>query len=87
MLEMAVQSSAALWQACCGHEILLSAELDYLERLHILRRVVPGETLFVHVEMQAYTMSDAASFKAQASVAGEAAMRAHFRLRSRVTMH
>jgi 3-hydroxymyristoyl/3-hydroxydecanoyl-(acyl carrier protein) dehydratase len=87
MLEMAVQSSAALWHACCDQEILLNAELDYVERLHILRRVLPGETLLVKVEMQVNTISDAANFKAHASVDGEAAMRASFRLRSRAAMH
>ncbi len=85
MLESAVRTAAALWQARCDDDASFAAELDLVERLHILRQVVPGETLVVQVEMQAPSVSEtfgAARFKARANVNGKATMRTAFYLRS-----
>jgi 3-hydroxyacyl-[acyl-carrier-protein] dehydratase len=81
MLELAVQGAAALWGACEGHEPFFAAELEHLDRLRVTRRVVPGETLSVQVDMQPSDASDKASFKAVGKVNGLATMRASFRLR------
>ncbi len=85
MLESAVRAAAALWRAYREDDASFASELDLVERLHILRRVVPGETLVVQVEMQPQATAktaDTACFKVRASVNGEIAMRSHFRLLS-----
>ena len=88
MLESAVRAAAALWQTRRDDvDASLAAELDLVERLHILQRVVPGETLVVQVEMQTPAVSETANtarFKARGHVNGEATMRAAFCLRSLV---
>jgi len=47
MLESAVRTAAALWDATDTAESDRTATLAHVERLQIVRRVVPGETLLV----------------------------------------
>ena len=81
MLEASVRTAAALWAA--GDPAPAGgAVLDHLERLQVVRRVVPGETLRVHVERLAEAGGDrTASFTARGAVEGQTAIRARFRLR------
>ncbi|GAC1404608.1 MAG: hypothetical protein NVSMB56_19160 [Pyrinomonadaceae bacterium] len=91
MLEAAVRVASALWQAknfendktTSTRDDMQFASLARVERLAVTRRVVPHETLKVEVELIADNTTDAteALFAARASVEGEAAMRARFRLR------
>jgi 3-hydroxymyristoyl/3-hydroxydecanoyl-(acyl carrier protein) dehydratase len=74
MLETAVQAAAALLEATRpGAE---GATLTHLERLQIVRRVVPGETLTVVTTIDIETCG----FTARGTVGGDTAMRARFRL-------
>lgn len=94
MLEAAVRAASELWRATKfenSKDVLSTrddhqfASLARVERLAVTRRVVPDETLRVEVEMIAADAAGAneALFAARASVEGEAAMRARFRLRVR----
>ena len=81
MLEAAVRAAAAL---CHARHASSGPEptLDRVDRLHVLRRVLPGETLRVRADLvEATTDRHTACFSARADVAGETAMRARFRLR------
>ena len=82
MLETAVRAAAALWDATeadAGHR---TATLQHVERLQIVRRVVPGETLTVEtVRAPGSAGSGTMSFTARGTVAGDMVMRARFRLR------
>lgn len=80
MLEASVRTAAALWRAQPGCEEAEHAVLARLERLQVVRRVVPGETLVVRVEMSGDREDRRAGFVAQGRVAGEMAMRARFDL-------
>jgi 3-hydroxymyristoyl/3-hydroxydecanoyl-(acyl carrier protein) dehydratase len=82
MLESAVRAAAALWDATHTTGSGRSATLARLERLQIVRRVVPGETLLVETTKEP---GDAAgrtmNFTARGTVGGDPAMRARFSLR------
>jgi 3-hydroxyacyl-[acyl-carrier-protein] dehydratase len=82
MLEVCVRAAAALWVA--SHPQMAGAVLEHLERLQVVRRVVPGETLRVEVARAAAAVEEAgrARFAAVGSVGGEMALRAKFRLRA-----
>lgn len=82
MLESAVRTASALWRARRHDGDCFASDLDRLERIHIVRRVVPGETLVVRIEIQKQDDKESAKFKARSSVCGELTMRADFRLRS-----
>lgn len=80
MLEASVRTAAALWRAQpesgeAGHAVLAR-----VERLQVVRRVVPGETFVVRIEMSGDRAPDRAGFIAQGQVDGETAMRARFDL-------
>jgi len=77
MLETAVRAAAALWGAAEAAPADRQATLEHVERLQVIRRVVPGETLVVE------TMTDPGTvwFTARGTVGGDTAMRARFRLR------
>jgi len=82
MLEASVRTAAALWVACAVRP-MDGAVLEHVDRLQVVRRVVPGETLRVHVEMVPATgETGTASFTARGAVDGETAVRAKFRLRA-----
>ena len=82
MLETAVRAAAALWDATEAGDSNRTATLQHVERLQIVRRVVPGETLTVEtVREPGSTGSDTMSFTARGTVAGDMVMRARFRLR------
>jgi 3-hydroxyacyl-[acyl-carrier-protein] dehydratase len=82
MLEASVRTAAALWVACAATS-MDGAVLEHVDRLQVVRRVVPGETLRLHVEMvPAEDESGTASFTARGAVDGETAVRAKFRLRA-----
>jgi 3-hydroxyacyl-[acyl-carrier-protein] dehydratase len=80
MLESAVRAASAIWEAAAP-EAEGTATLEHVERLQIVRPVVPGETLIVDAAIDA---GDGGSgrrwFMARATVDGETAMRARFRL-------
>ncbi|HTM25351.1 MAG TPA: hypothetical protein VL225_09170 [Vicinamibacterales bacterium] len=80
MLESAVRAAAALWEAAAPeHEG--AAALEHVERLQIVRPVVPGETLIVDATIEAGDGRPGTRwFMARATVGGETAMRARFRL-------
>jgi 3-hydroxymyristoyl/3-hydroxydecanoyl-(acyl carrier protein) dehydratase len=78
MLEAAVRVAASLLAARRGFGSLTM--LEHLDGLLVMRRVVPGETLVVRVEMVDGPSPAGASFKAEGVVADEPAMRARFRL-------
>ena len=82
MLESAVRSAAALWDAIDTGSSGCSATLARLERLQVVRRVVPGETLLVETTKEP---GDGAgrtmNFTARGTVGGDPAMRARFSLR------
>jgi 3-hydroxymyristoyl/3-hydroxydecanoyl-(acyl carrier protein) dehydratase len=80
MLESAVRAAAALWDAAAPDARGHAAALEHVERLQIVRRVVPGETLIVDAHMESDGERGAQWFAARASVDGETAMRARFRL-------
>ena len=81
MLESAVRAAAAFWDvsnAASGR----TATLEHVERLQIVRRVVPGETLLVETTKEAGDDAGRTmSFSARGTVDGDTAMRARFRLR------
>jgi 3-hydroxymyristoyl/3-hydroxydecanoyl-(acyl carrier protein) dehydratase len=81
MLESAVRAAAAFWDvsnAASGR----TATLEHVERLQIVRRVVPGETLLVETTKEAGDDAGRTmSFSARGTVGGDTAMRARFRLR------
>ncbi len=82
MLESAVRAAAALWDATDCDAADRCPVLARVERLQIVRRVVPGELLTVEA-----TRDPAAAdpgtvwFTARGTVDGGLAMRARFRLR------
>jgi 3-hydroxyacyl-[acyl-carrier-protein] dehydratase len=82
MLEAAVRAAGELLRAnqpC----IVEHSMLERLERLHVLRRVAPGETFVVRTDMIGDVDADrTATFSAVGSVAGNMAMRARFQLRA-----
>jgi 3-hydroxyacyl-[acyl-carrier-protein] dehydratase len=82
MLEASVRTAAALWAA--GEAPPADgAVLAALDRLQVVRRVVPGETLRVRVERVAESGARGmASFTARGAVDGATAVRASFRLRA-----
>jgi 3-hydroxyacyl-[acyl-carrier-protein] dehydratase len=82
MLEAAVRTAAVVWPPR-EQPGLTRATLDRVDRLHVMRRVVPGEILEVTAEA-IDPLGDHATqmFTAIGVVAGETAMRAKFRLRS-----
>jgi 3-hydroxymyristoyl/3-hydroxydecanoyl-(acyl carrier protein) dehydratase len=80
MLESAVRAAAALWDAG-SPDARACAALEHVERLQIVRRVVPGETLIVEARMESDGERGAQWFAAHASVDGQTAMRTRFRLR------
>ncbi len=78
MLESAVRLAALVWAARpAGCPLSM---LEHVDRLLVVRRVVPGETLVLRVELLDDSSPSRASFTAEAAVAGETAMRARFRL-------
>lgn len=81
MLEAAVRTATALW--CERQTAAVSAPvLHRVDRLHIVRRVVPGETLTVEAALVAGAVEEGAVVvAARGHVGGETAMRARFRLR------
>lgn len=82
MLEAAVRAAAAIWLTREQSPVAVSM-LDRLERLQVVRRVVPGETVVVNAEIIEPTENrDTQMFKATGDVTGQIVMRARFRLRS-----
>jgi 3-hydroxyacyl-[acyl-carrier-protein] dehydratase len=82
MLEAAVRAAAAVWQAHAGSP-MEGSMLDRLDRLQILRRVAPGDTLVVKTEIvEPIEDGDTRTFTAVGEAAGAIVMRARFRLRS-----
>ena len=79
MLEAAVRAAAAVWTADSTDG--LRPVLDRVERLHVMRRVVPGETLVVTAEVMDGD-GKTQVFNATGVVDGVTAMRATFRLRT-----
>ena len=81
MLQVAVCSAAALLGGRAG--TAADADLEVLERLQVVRRVVPGETLCIHTTLVERS-SDGRSgvFTADGRVGAESAMRARFRVRT-----
>jgi 3-hydroxymyristoyl/3-hydroxydecanoyl-(acyl carrier protein) dehydratase len=83
MLEAAVQTAAALWRA--RPRGAPRSMLSHVDHLSVSRRVVPGEVLVVKVRLRENADGGAALFAAEASVASEIAMRARFRLETRLS--
>lgn len=82
MLESAVRAAAALWDATQSGAAEHGAVLDRVERLQVVRRVVPGETLVVDAARETGDGGPGAVwFSARGRVGGDPAMRARFRLR------
>jgi 3-hydroxymyristoyl/3-hydroxydecanoyl-(acyl carrier protein) dehydratase len=82
MLEVAVRAAAALWTTLAP-ELMAGAVLDHLERLQVVRRVTPGETLVVSARAIGGTEEKSEKwFAAVGSVGDETAVRAKFRLRA-----
>ena len=81
MLESAVRAAAALWNANDPASVDRPALLQHVDRLQVVRRVVPGETLTVETTREAGEDAGTASFMARGTVGGDSAMRARFRLR------
>lgn len=82
MLESAVRAAAALWDASDAAARDRMATLAHVERLQIVRRVVPGETLVVEATQEAGDATGRTmSFAARGTVDGDTAMRARFSLR------
>lgn len=80
MLEASVRTAAALWRAHPGCEQAERAVLARVERLQVVRRVVPGETFVVRVEMSGDGERGRAGFVAHGRVGDDMAMRARFDL-------
>lgn len=83
MLEASVRTAAALWRAQPRSGATVGASLARVERLQVVRRVVPGETFIVRVEMSGDADGARAQFAAQGHVGDELAMRARFELERR----
>jgi 3-hydroxyacyl-[acyl-carrier-protein] dehydratase len=82
MLEASVRTAAALW-AASGSPPVAGAVLEQVDRLQVVRRVVPGTTLRVHVEIAVDSGEErTARFTARGAVDGETVVRARFRLRA-----
>jgi 3-hydroxymyristoyl/3-hydroxydecanoyl-(acyl carrier protein) dehydratase len=82
MLESAVRAAAALWDATASEAVGSGAVLDRVDRLQIVRRVVPGETLVVDAARESGDADPAMVwFSARGKVGGDPAMRVRFRLR------
>jgi 3-hydroxymyristoyl/3-hydroxydecanoyl-(acyl carrier protein) dehydratase len=82
MLEAAVRAAAALWTAAEPATGDRAATLAHVDRLQVVRRVVPGETFVVETTGEAGDGGQRTrSFTARGMVSGETAMRARFRLR------
>jgi 3-hydroxymyristoyl/3-hydroxydecanoyl-(acyl carrier protein) dehydratase len=85
MLESAVRAAAALWDATDRAGAGRAATLAQVERLQIVRRVVPGETLVVDTAKESADASAEGgrtmNFSARGSVGGDMAMRARFSLK------
>jgi 3-hydroxyacyl-[acyl-carrier-protein] dehydratase len=82
MLEASVRTATALWAAAASAP-RDGAVLEHLDRLQVVRRVVPGETLRVHVRAgRDLGEPGSASFTARGTVADRTAVRATFRLRA-----
>jgi 3-hydroxyacyl-[acyl-carrier-protein] dehydratase len=82
MLEVSVRTAAALWAASASPPPD-GAVLEHLHRLHVVRRVFPGETLRVQVRGSCNPGEPAtASFTARGTVEDQTAVRASFRLRA-----
>lgn len=82
MLESAVRAAAALWDAGETGASGRTATLEHVERLQIVRRVVPGETLLVDATREPGDEAGGRmSFSVRGTVGGDTAMRARFRLR------
>ena len=83
MLESAVRAAGALWSTRAPGITADGVVLDRVDRLHIVRRVSPGETLTMRVSSIEPT-SDAhtALFRAEGVVGEEWAVRVRFRLRA-----
>jgi 3-hydroxymyristoyl/3-hydroxydecanoyl-(acyl carrier protein) dehydratase len=82
MLESAVRAAAAFWDATDAAASGSTATLEHVERLQIVRRVMPGETLLVETTKEAGDDAGRTmSFSARGTVGGDTAMRARFRLR------
>lgn len=77
MLEASVRTAAALWRARRGR---VGAVLGHVQRLQVVRRVVPGERFVVQVEWVGAPEDARAGFAATGRVGGETAMRAQFDL-------
>src|SRR5207247_7489323 len=81
MLEASVRTAAALW-AASAMPPQGGAVLEHVDRLQVVRRVVPGETLRVRVTATREPRQPAtASFTARGAVDEETAVRVSFRLR------
>jgi 3-hydroxyacyl-[acyl-carrier-protein] dehydratase len=82
MLEASVRTAAALWAASATPP-REGAVLEHVDILQVVRRVVPGETLRVHVTVNPDPGGPGtASFTARGAVDQEPAVRASFRLRA-----
>jgi len=82
MLESAVRAAAAFWDAADADGSGRASTLERLERLQIVRRVVPGETLLVETTKESGDDTGRTmSFAARGTVGGDMAMRARFSLR------
>src|ERR1700730_16759993 len=82
MLEASVRTAAALW-AASALAPSDGAVLEHVDRLQLVRRVVPGETLRLHVTINPDPGGPrTACFAARGVVNGETAVRASFRLRA-----
>jgi 3-hydroxyacyl-[acyl-carrier-protein] dehydratase len=78
MLETAVQAAAALEEVSAPTPAR-GTTLTHVERLQVVRRVVPGETLAVEVRTDGAEGSGS-WFTARGTVGADTAMRARFRL-------
>jgi 3-hydroxyacyl-[acyl-carrier-protein] dehydratase len=85
MLEASVRTAAALWRVQPGCGQAEGAVLARVDRLQVVRRVVPCETLVVRVEMSGDRERGRAAFIAQGHVGEQMAMRARFELVLRET--
>ena len=82
MLEASVRTAAALW-AASAQAPSDGAVLEHVDRLQLVRRVIPGETLRLHVTINPDPDGHrTACFAARGVVNGETAVRASFRLRA-----
>jgi len=82
MLEASVRTAAALW-AAAGAAPVAAAVLEHVDRLQVVRRVVPGKRLSIHVVFAVDPgRGHTARFTARGDVDGETVVRATFRLRA-----